>query len=79
MSRFSTKLNRVCEKGDVTSEFGTPWWAKGLRGIFLGCGAIAGLIAIGPAILAIIAAFCTFVVAPILVLASVSGNSQDGN
>jgi hypothetical protein len=61
------------------SEFDTPLWVKGWWGIFLGCGAIAGLIAIGPAILAIVAAFCTFIVAPFLILASVFGNWQGGN
>lgn len=58
------------------SELGTPWWAKGLWGSFLGCGAIAGLIAIGPAILAIIPAFCTFVVAPFLIWVSLFDNWQ---
>jgi hypothetical protein len=50
------------------------WWS-----IFLTCGAIAGVLALGIPILAIIAAFCTFVIAPILVICSVTGIGFGGD
>jgi len=50
------------------------WWT-----IFLTCGAIAGILALGLPILAIIAAFCTIVIAPLLVICSILGIGFDGD